>query len=306
MAQLLVCLAVSLLLSLAGANDCVDASQSSCSATWPQTEADDALTLLQLRAQMVENESEQGVCAIYGNPNITSFDGKTRNKYLTAGHTYSGGDTWIVKNSQIQIQGRYIMVKNATESYLRMIAVGGPFLDFNGSNKLLIEANGKKSYWNNKKILNHAGTTFQNDIVSAKYNHESVDVVHPEQHVKIPGIDVTLPMGVKLLVNRAENGLEMRLTMPRAKDGQDGECGNFNGNKTDDTVPLIKNRTSVKIEFEEMLLPKPKVHEMLKSKSASEEEIVVLAEDASDKPHAKRMGVHKMKSKMMSKKGSKH
>lgn len=273
MAQHLASVAILLLLSLAGATYCTDASQSGCSAGWAQTEADDALELLQLQASKSQKSQksqtlwpEIGICAISGSPSITSFDKKVRNKYLTSAHTYSGGDTWIVKNSQIHIQGRYIMIKNATESYLKMIAVGGPFLNFNGTNKLLIEGNGKKVYWNDKKILNHVGSKFQNAIVSVQSDGESRDVDHPERRVQMEGIHVTLPKGVRLLVNRAENGLEMRLTLPRSKD-LDGECGNFNGNKTDDTVAEIKNRTNINIELEEMLLPAFSLDKKIEKKS---------------------------------------
>lgn len=260
MAHHLASVAILLLLSLTSAADCSDASKSSCSPSWLQTEGDDALMLLQLRARMSKADTEEGVCRISGKPNITSFDGKTRNKYLTAGHSKTGGDTWIVKNAQVHIQGRYTMMKQGNESYLRLIAVGGPFLESDGTNNtLLISADGKKCYWNSKKILNHHGTTFQNALVSGKYNQESVDVDHPEEHVNVHSLDFKLPRGIKLLVNRAQHGLEMRLTMPRAEDGQDGECGNFNGNKTDDTVALIKNRINVKIESDEMLLASAKI-----------------------------------------------
>jgi len=56
------------------------------------------------------------------------------------------------------------------------------------------------------------------------------------------GIDVTLPGNMKLTVNRFERGLAVKITMCAQK-WQDGQCGNFNGDVSDDTQDFILSRT---------------------------------------------------------------
>merc|ERR1719282_811686 len=108
--------------------------------------------------------STPGVCLVWGDPHIMTFD-KKRVDF------YTQGEYWIVKSSTVQIQGRY----------------------------------------------------------------KATHVVH-----------LSLPMGVNVQINRwteASEGkyINAKITMP-AVPGQDGHCGNANGNAADDERLQIRAR----------------------------------------------------------------
>merc|ERR1712087_1045271 len=78
-------------------------------------------------------QGPQGVCKVYGDPHVTTFDGSHAS-------FYSQGEYWIVKSSEVWIQGRYLPtpVTNGL-SVMREIAIGGPFLNGeDGSKNILI------------------------------------------------------------------------------------------------------------------------------------------------------------------------
>merc|ERR1712107_497788 len=69
--------------------------------------------------------------------------------------------------------------------------------------------------------------------------------------------DLDLPLGVRVRVNRWAKHLDVLITMRPQAGGQDGHCGNFNGNAGDDTVDLIKGRMDLKVSKKDRLFPKP-------------------------------------------------
>merc|ERR1712217_432534 len=81
----------------------------------------------------------------------------------------------------------------------------------------------------------------------------------PQMHV----LHITLPLGINLEVNEwNEPGegsyMNIRITMP-AQPGQDGHCGNSNGNPADDDRLQIRARIGTTgVEPAQMLFPGPK------------------------------------------------
>ncbi len=196
-----------------------------------------------------------GTCTIYGDPHVVGFDkapsllSALEMPSIQKG-SFKVSDTWLVKSSPIHIQARYQAVGDKSRVFLKMIGVGGPFLQ---NNTLIIGDRGGKSFWNQQEILSSLPSEFHNGIVSAKYHSASELVQDPERTTA--GVDVELPLGVKLLVNQGKNGLGIRITTPKIEGGQDGECGNFNGNGQDDTAELTSKRIGSEIMSGELLLP---------------------------------------------------
>jgi len=147
-----------------------------------------------------------------------------------------------VRSRQVHIQGRFNKVEEG-RLFLRGLAVSGPFLK---GNVLLISGNtGGKAFWNKKQILNRSPSEFTSaGLISAWHRVEKL-VQDPSRFSALPGYDIELPLGVKLLVNRGNRGLGVKITMPKLVGHQDGQCGNFNGDGKDDTPELINARITI-------------------------------------------------------------
>lgn len=203
----------------------------------------------------------ESTCVIYGDPHIMGFDkAPERLSFLDTGSlsliSFEGreyGDTWLVQSPQVHIQGRYNVVKNTqgkSRSFLRLIAIGGPFLK---NNTLIIGTADAKALWNDQEILTSVPSTYQNGLIYSHYHKDSVLVQDAARKSSAPGVDLQLPLGVKLLVNRGKHGLGVRITMPKLEGGQDGECGNFNMDAADDSELLISKRMGNGIRPSELL-----------------------------------------------------
>jgi len=67
-------------------------------------------------------------------------------------------------------------------------------------------------------------------------------------------VHLDLPLGVHLQVMRWANHINVRIDMTPRIGGQDGLCGNFNGNPSDDTTAQIANRIGqLQIPYDELL-----------------------------------------------------
>jgi len=176
------------------------------------------------------------------------------------------GDCWLVKSSKVKIQGRYNVVasSNYKKPFLRAVAIGGSFLQ---NNSLVIGMN--STLWNDEEILAKPHTSFSvKNLISASYDAHT-PLVQDKRRVS-PGVDLKLPLGVKLLVNRHKNGLGLAITMPKVEGGQEGQCGNYNGQKADDTAELISGRLgNAEIPFQEVLFRN--VFHLAQAKKATKE-----------------------------------
>lgn len=210
-------------------------------------------------------------CKIFGDPHVIGFDKATVSLVKVAllgardrAHpdhaemsTFQKGDFWLVKHPMVQIQGRFNVVDHKKHTFLRVVAVSGPFMH---NNSLIIgPMNGRgeaKTFWNDQEILPTLGSVFENYLVKAKWTNQQ----HLVQDASRPaaGVDVQLPFGISMVVNRGRNGLGLSIVMPNLKDKGlegtvDGQCGNYNGNSEDDTEMLISERIGTEIKPDQLL-----------------------------------------------------
>jgi len=187
-------------------------------------------------------------CVIYGDPHVSTFDQKQVLALVQGAEQQDAvRDFWLVKSDNVLIQGRYEnvdLLQSASYSkqnkFMTAIAVGGPFL---GSQKLTIQPMNGLIMWNGEAILSSAPSTFQNEFVNIVYSN-SVAHVH-DKRKKVMGFDIKLPMDVKMVVNRFRTHLGIRIMMSKSAGGAhgvDGQCGNLNGDSTDDDNEMVSMR----------------------------------------------------------------
>merc|ERR1711994_755964 len=181
-----------------------------------------------------------GVCVGWGDPHIRTFDG-TRADY------YSSGEYYIVKSGIISIQGRYLPTKFTNGlAVTKLVAIGGSLLK---GNKLIIGP--LAATWNGAPILGGFPSHFQQPgLLTVDYDNVGALVdtaLDPSKkktvHVKISDGS---PEGLTVQVNRwtASPGNEYvnwKISM-HSRPGQDGHCGNFNGNAADDDRLAVRQR----------------------------------------------------------------
>jgi hypothetical protein len=192
-----------------------------------------------------------GVCSIFGDPHVVSFDGKHASYYTP-------GEYWIVKSSTVIIQGKYAALPSTNGlAVVKGIAIGGTFLH---GHKLLIstmEAGAVVTYDGAPVVNGFPGSGKTADgLVSVLYNQAGAMMdegkgltgqarTNAQMHV----LHINLPLQVTLQVNQwNEPGegayMNVKITMPR-QPGQDGQCGNFNGNPVDDDRTQVRARLGV-------------------------------------------------------------
>jgi len=172
-----------------------------------------------------------GTCIGWGDPHVRTFDG-ARVDY------YSSGEYHIVKSPLISIQGRYLpTVFTNGLAVTKMVAIGGSLLK---GNTLIIGP--LTATWNGAPILTEFPSHFNQSGLSVDYGNAGILVdpaINPEKkkivHVKIA--DGT-PEGITIQVNRRTGSrgneyVNWKISM-HSRHGQDGHCGNFNGNAVDD------------------------------------------------------------------------
>merc|ERR1712008_284453 len=160
---------------------------------------------------------------------------------------YSSGEYYIVKSPIISIQGRYLPTKFTNGlAVTKMVAIGGPLLK---GNKLIIGP--LAATWNGAPILGGFPSHFdQPGIVHVDYDNVGalVDTALDASKKKIVHVKIFdgSPEGLMVQVNRwtASAGNEYvnwKITM-HSRPGQDGHCGNFNGNAADDDRMAVRQR----------------------------------------------------------------
>jgi len=200
----------------------------------------------------IEVEASCGSCVLWGDPHIVPFDREVRmwnGRGANVGF-YNYGDYWIVNSNDVKIQGRYYSSKWAGgQSMMRGLIVTGPFID---DKVLLIEPLYGQVKYNKKELCEEFPSTF---VASGKIYlkcHNGAEIVRTGgRHPTINSVEVQLPLGVKLTVNRHRAHVDAIITMHQVPGGLDGHCGNCNGDETDDTEKLIRKRHSEPIDPDE-------------------------------------------------------
>jgi len=209
------------------------------------------------------NDCADGTCTIADDPHINVFDGRQISLLQDQSHfdtkldtkTFQRhahemlmrfvadgeeGDMWLVKSSTVSIQARYARDDTLAEEnlFVKSLAVSGAFMK---GNMFVVGDLEQGVTYNGLPILDDKESDFEHiGMIKAKRHLDSQLVQNPEK--VNPGINVELPEGVKLLINRQRHYINVEVTMPPSEGGQDGLCGNFNGDSDDDSLELIEKR----------------------------------------------------------------
>jgi len=167
-------------------------------------------------------------CVLWGDPHVKTFD-KSRSVF------YSEGDFWIVKSPAVKIQGRFQATdwtkKNDQTDYSSMtgIAVSGSFMQ---GHKIQVDSMLGSILCDGRHVLNNFGET---SCGNAKIVFDGVGALVDSAMAFLPHkvVHIQLPLGVFVQVNRWPNFINAKIDMPK-QNGQDGVCGNFNGDASDD------------------------------------------------------------------------
>lgn len=189
-------------------------------------------------------------CKLWGDPHVITFDG-------SRAVFYSEGDFWLIKSDSLKIQGRFQATSwtrqhDGTDySSMTAIVVTGGMLD---EHKLTVEDASGRITCDQHEILQGFGESICGPAqVSFDSQGELVDdamafLPHMVVHIKLPG-------GGSIQVNRWPNFINAMITSTKMPGGQDGVCGNFNGNADDDAGAQLHERFGQGVQRSEDLFP---------------------------------------------------
>jgi len=188
------------------------------------------------RATCIKAPKEIMTCVMWGDPHVKTFD-KSRSVF------YSEGDFWIVRSASVKIQGRFQATdwtkKNDHTDYSSMtsIVVGGSFMQ---GHKIKVDSMLGSIECDGSGILRNFGQancgpgSIMFDSQGALVDSAMAFLPHKVVHMDLPE-DVTLQ------VNRWPNFINAKVMMSK-RSGQDGVCGNFNGDPRDDMGKELHER----------------------------------------------------------------
>jgi len=199
-------------------------------------------------------------CMIWGDPHVDVFDNRLQEDSARSVQPflpfYSSGDYWLVKSDRVKIQGRYGPTQWTVggQSALLALAVGGPFLL---NHTLIIEPmDGGNVTWDGKQILQDFPSEFMlRDFVRVSFNSSHQHIDDAQKNFPVHMVEAWMPRLVHLTVNRWAKHIDAIIRMVQQPGGQDGHCGNFNGNPNDDTKELIDERAGALVLAEASLFP---------------------------------------------------
>jgi len=183
------------------------------------------------------------VCTIWGDPHVVTFDGGlTGQGKGNAAAMLSSGDFWLVKGARIRIQGRYLGNGGSRgPSSLRAVAVSGDFLK---NHTFVIQPMDGKVMWDGEEVLSDFPSVFElPGLLVANFGAADSSIDRNLAGVlPIKTLRAQLPLGVRLTVNRWPRHMDAMISMAQQPGGQDGHCGNYDGDPEDDTAEGIRRR----------------------------------------------------------------
>jgi len=189
-------------------------------------------------------------CKLWGDPHIITFD-SSRLVF------YSEGDFWIVKSDALKIQGRFESTgwtkRNDGTDYSSMTAIvlTGDMLD---SNVIDVEDATGQIMCNKQPILTGFGETMCGPA-RVTYDDKGALVDDAMSFLTHRVVHIFTPHGGVIQVNRWPNFINAMITM-HSVNGQDGVCGNYNGNAEDDSGAELHRRFGSGVHPTEDLFPR--------------------------------------------------
>jgi len=217
------------------------------------------------RCQQTQPTPQGYSCDIFGDPR-TPVDGNSSAVFVESDpsglllRTFDGnqaylhgmlrdrartGDMWLVRSRDVNIQGRFGFAEKSMKSYLQAVALSGPFLD---NNTLILSPSTSKCFWGEEEILMELGSTMELELPSGKFIKAKYQPV--VQNIRYStrttaGVEVALPLGMSILLNRFEAFVGLRINFkssPHPGLTLDGGCGNLNGDPSDDDLMSLEAR----------------------------------------------------------------
>jgi len=198
-----------------------------------------------------------GTCLAWGDPHFLGFDVAKDGDLFAQQHFdhYGTGVYWIVNSPNVWVQGYYSPASRhrVSATYLRKVAISGPFL---GKNTIMVETS--NIWWNGQEhIMDFAKSGDQSwsgvngqviGACSANQDGVSVSLTFP--------LDVNISIGIKRFPRSTTRlpTMSALVSMRQILD-QDGHCGTFNEDPTDDTHFEIKQRWYEPVPADQALLP---------------------------------------------------
>jgi len=198
-----------------------------------------------------------GTCTLMGDPHILPFDNP--NGLMGDITQIEGGDYWLLKSDDLQIQARFgFSSRFPAESSTMGIAVYGSLIQ---NHHLVVEYVGPAKGYQGFKVLwdgmDFLGGSFPqtftgtNGILKAKLANMNPQDFHDQARHTIGGTSGDLPsylfelapdIRIYMLIGEETVNVVLTLRRPSAAGGIDGYCGNFNCQPEDDTMTAIHGR----------------------------------------------------------------
>mmetsp|Transcript_26532 Transcript_26532/g.57608 ORF Transcript_26532/g.57608 Transcript_26532/m.57608 type:complete len:596 (-) Transcript_26532:290-2077(-) len=188
--------------------------------------------------------AELKTCLLFGDPHILTFDGSRAS-------FYGEGQVWIVKSESVEVQARYLTVDSAQGlTATHDIAFGGDFLK--GHVLKVGPLNGGSITWDNNVILSELGSTFDPNGMGKVWYDNKGQLTDAKQDDLKRIVHIDFPGDFYAQIYRWENHLNVRIRMPQVE-GQDGHCGNFNGQPYDDDHSSVVKRIGHEVDKPDLL-----------------------------------------------------
>jgi hypothetical protein len=191
------------------------------------------------------------LCTLWGDPHVMPFDQPDTEK-SKASSFYGDGDFTLVKSSTVTIQARFEGTEYTEQlAATNQIVVAGAFLkghkiEVGTRESGILTVDGQAVIAGFPGVYHGAGFTVTYNRVG-----QVPDVIPEGNEKRVVRMD--LPLGVTVTVFQWANYMDVEIEMP-PQPGQDGVCGNANGNPGDDTTQAIMQRIGARVHPGESLL----------------------------------------------------
>merc|ERR1712066_18397 len=116
---------------------------------------------------------------------------------------------------------------------MKQIAIGGPFMK---GHKLVVGAT--QAWYDGQVVMQNLGESLNNEIVNGNFDSVGSTMQEGRQGKALKVVHLKLPNNVEIQINRWTEPSEGNYVNAQIKmtpqQGQDGHCGNFNGDQADD------------------------------------------------------------------------